>query len=138
MDANAEEKFVRDLDDELSLTVFSAGCSNWYINKAGRNSAAWPGLAATFWKATLFPRWKDFVTQGGSIWWPFRKAFRNLRRRSSFIVLAVLAVAAGKFLASSGALPAPALALVNRIRLPVFSMEKMKALLGYVPSIVQS
>ncbi|KAM0276076.1 hypothetical protein ACHAQH_007095 [Verticillium albo-atrum] len=51
-----EEAFMRDLDGVLAETVFAAGCSNWYINSAGRNSAAWPDLAATFYKATFFPK----------------------------------------------------------------------------------
>lgn len=103
--ADAEENFVQNLDEELSTTVFSAGCSNWYINKAGRNSAAWPGLASTFWKATLFPRWKDFVMEGGSVWWPFRRVARNLWRRSGLITLAVLGVVIGPLFASRGSVP---------------------------------
>lgn len=128
VDAEAEESCVRGLDDELSVTVFSAGCSNWYINKAGRNSAAWPGLASTFWKATMFPRWKDFVMEGGSVWWPFRKAVRVLSRRSSLVVLAVLAAAAGRLLASPGSVPDSVLAILRRVNLPKGSMEKMKML----------
>lgn len=103
--ADAEENFVQDLDHELSTTVFSAGCSNWYINQAGRNSAAWPGLASTFWRATLFPRWKDFVMKGGSFWWPFRKIARNVSRRSTLVTLAVIGVVMGKLLSSRGSVP---------------------------------
>ncbi|KAH7361730.1 hypothetical protein B0T11DRAFT_279427 [Plectosphaerella cucumerina] len=95
VDPEAEEKFIQDLDKVLEETVFSAGCSNWYINKAGRNSAAWPGLAVTFWKATMFPRWKDFNMKGGSIWWPFRKAGRQISGSSSAIVVALLVAIAG-------------------------------------------
>jgi len=75
----AEEKFIDDLDGILEHTVFSAGCSNWYINSAGRNSASWPGLASTFWKAAMFPKWKDFETNGGSRSWAVRRAIRSLR-----------------------------------------------------------
>ncbi|KAF7557823.1 hypothetical protein G7Z17_g488 [Cylindrodendrum hubeiense] len=74
----AEEQFVHNLDKVLAETVFAAGCSNWYINSAGRNSAAWPGLAVTFWKATAFPRWKDFTMTGGSHMWLLHKLRRNL------------------------------------------------------------
>lgn len=80
--AEAEERFVHNLDKVLAETVFAAGCSNWYINSAGRNSAAWPGLAATFWKATAFPKWKDFVMDGGSNWWLFHKARRHVANAS--------------------------------------------------------
>jgi hypothetical protein len=62
----AEEGFVESIDVELNGTVFSAGCSNWYMNKKGRNSASWPGYAATYWYRTFFPRWNDFVLENGS------------------------------------------------------------------------
>lgn len=78
----AEERFVRDLDRTLDETVFAAGCNNWYINSAGRNSAAWPGLAVTFWKATVFPKWNDLAMNGGSRLWVFRKVRRNLTNTS--------------------------------------------------------
>lgn len=130
VDAQAEEKFVRHLDEELSGTVFSAGCSNWYINKAGRNSAAWPGLAASFWKATMFPRWKDFVMEGGSVWWPLRKVMRNLSRRPSLIVLAALAAVAGKDLISSGSVSKSAYAFFSHLEFPAISVESVKMLLG--------
>jgi hypothetical protein len=64
--AGAEEKFVQHIDQELNGTVFSAGCSNWYVNQQGRNSASWPGYAATYWYKTIFPRWNDFVLQGAT------------------------------------------------------------------------
>ena len=57
----AEDDFVADIDKELSGTVFSSGCSNWYINSKGRNSASWPGLASNFWRKTVFPQWNDFI-----------------------------------------------------------------------------
>ncbi|KAH7127307.1 hypothetical protein EDB81DRAFT_846220 [Dactylonectria macrodidyma] len=85
----SEEKFIDDLDDVLAQTVFAAGCSNWYINKAGRNSAAWPGLAVTFWRATLFPTWNDFVFSGGSNWWLLRKLWRNVTTISPLVLLAL-------------------------------------------------
>jgi hypothetical protein len=72
----AEEEFVLGIDKELRGTVFSAGCSNWYINDEGRNSASWPGFASTFWYRTLFPRWNDFELEGGSSFWMLTKARR--------------------------------------------------------------
>lgn len=88
----AEEKFTRDLDHVLEETVFSAGCSNWYINSAGRNSAAWPGLASTFWRATYFPKWGDFTLEGGSISWPLRKLWRQLAASSPIMLVVCLGV----------------------------------------------
>lgn len=88
---DAEEGFIENLDRVLGETVFSAGCSNWYINKAGRNSAAWPGEAATFWKATYFPTWSHFIWTGGSSFWMLRKAWRNLKTTSPLSWLALIA-----------------------------------------------
>lgn len=91
----AEKKSVEELDEVLSTTVFAAGCSNWYINKAGRNSAAWPGLASTYWKATCFPRWKDFLMEGGSGAWWANSAWRGVRRNlSTLSSIAIVAAAA--------------------------------------------
>ncbi|KAI8657178.1 hypothetical protein NCS57_01095500 [Fusarium keratoplasticum] len=88
---DAEESFIQDLDKKLGETVFSAGCSNWYINKAGRNSAAWPGLAVTFWQATFFPKWNHFLMTGGSPFWIIRRTWRNLKSISSRTWLALIA-----------------------------------------------
>ena len=76
--AEAEEDFVADIDEELRGTVFSAGCSNWYINSEGRNSASWPGLAATFWRRTFFPKWSDFVMGGGHKSWRLKRTYRSM------------------------------------------------------------
>lgn len=117
VDPEAEESFVRNLDTVLAETVFAAGCSNWYINSAGRNSAAWPGLAATFWKATFFPKWNDFVTTGGSVLWPVRKLGRNLWGSSTLIGAAVAIAVAGKALTGPVSLPRSALTLVNQLKM---------------------
>ncbi|KAM0431988.1 hypothetical protein ACHAQK_009904 [Fusarium lateritium] len=95
----AEEKFIEDLDAELAQTVFSAGCSNWYINKAGRNSAAWPGLAVTFWHATRFPKWADFSLSGGTNLWLANRTKRILRTNSFYLLVlfSVVGLMAGGF-----------------------------------------
>lgn len=90
---DAEEQFVRDLDGVLDETVFSAGCSNWYINKAGRNAAAWPGLASSFWQATFWPKWNDFEFSDGSYLWPLRWALGYVSARSATVTLTVAAIA---------------------------------------------
>lgn len=88
---DAEEDFIQELDRQLGQTVFSAGCSNWYINKAGRNSAAWPGLAVTFWQATFFPKWDHFLMSGGSPFWLVRKTWRNVKTTSPLVWLVLAA-----------------------------------------------
>ncbi|KAF2097820.1 FAD/NAD(P)-binding domain-containing protein [Rhizodiscina lignyota] len=76
--AAAEEQFAVEMDEQLKLSgaVFSAGCSNWYINSAGRNSASWPGKAAHFWYATWVPQWKSYTLSGGDYTWFLRRLYR--------------------------------------------------------------
>ncbi|OAL03644.1 FAD/NAD(P)-binding domain-containing protein [Phaeosphaeriaceae sp. SRC1lsM3a] len=74
----AEDGFVEGIDEELSGTVFSSGCSNWYINNKGRNTASWPGFASTFWRRSFFPKWSDFILQGGKSTWIFSSAYRSI------------------------------------------------------------
>lgn len=89
----AETNFVTDLDKTLAKTVFNSGCTNWYMNAASRNSASWPGMASSFWRATFFPRWRDFALQGGHAAWIFRRIFRNIRNTSIWTWLAMLLLA---------------------------------------------
>jgi hypothetical protein len=74
----AEDDFVSGVQSLLTGSVFSANCSNWYINSAGRNSASWPGYASSFWWETLFPRFKDFKFEGGSKLWLPRRVITRL------------------------------------------------------------
>ncbi|KAH6682832.1 hypothetical protein B0J14DRAFT_132823 [Halenospora varia] len=67
----AENSFTSGIHTLLNGSVFSAGCSNWYINSEGKNSASWPGYASSFWRATWSPRFEDFKLEGGSkLWFP--------------------------------------------------------------------
>lgn len=76
----AEDDFTSGVQTLLNGTVFSAGCSNWYINSQGKNSASWPGYAFSFWRATWFPRFQDFKLEGGSRLWYLRSAIRGFFR----------------------------------------------------------
>lgn len=98
----AEAQFVTELDKTLATTVFNSGCNNWYINSAGRNSASWPGMASSFWRATFFPRWGDFALEGGNAAWITRRALRNIKMASTWIWLAVIFVVVSAFDAYSG------------------------------------
>lgn len=90
--APAENQWANDVQHQLQGTVFSAGCSNWYINKMGRNSASWPGYASTYWKETLIPRPSDFIkTYSSRLWWVNTiKRWFLTSRKTTFGVLAAL------------------------------------------------
>lgn len=45
----AQEKFVRDVDDRMATTVWNTGgCKSWYLDANGRNSALWPGFTFSY------------------------------------------------------------------------------------------
>ena len=67
---SAEEKHTNSIQMKLKDSVFSGGCSNWYIGKHGRNSASWPAKASSLWYETYFPDWSAFTWTGGSSLWP--------------------------------------------------------------------
>ncbi|KAI3394967.1 hypothetical protein diail_2025 [Diaporthe ilicicola] len=98
----AETHFVEELDKTLAQTVFNSGCNNWYINSSGRNSASWPGMASSFWRATFFPRWADFTLEGGDPAWLLRRTLRNMKNMSLMTWLLVIIVASAVFDMSSG------------------------------------
>lgn len=77
--ATAEDQWVNGVHSQLRGSVFAAGCSNWYINANGRNSASWPGYASTFWKETLIRRPKDFLIAKKSSLWFLNMASRWIR-----------------------------------------------------------
>ncbi|MCP3100563.1 NAD(P)/FAD-dependent oxidoreductase [Myxococcus sp. K15C18031901] len=45
----AQDAYVRDLDERMRGTVWSqGGCVSWYMDATGRNSTLWPGLTFAF------------------------------------------------------------------------------------------
>lgn len=89
-----ENQWVNAVHSELSGSVFEAGCSNWYINTFGRNSASWPGYASTYWREALKPQIGVFKTRAGSKVWLLHTLSRWIRTTSSTTYLAALTVAA--------------------------------------------
>lgn len=75
----AEYQWVNAVQTELKGSVFEAGCSNWYINKHGRNSASWPGYASTYWKETLRPHVGVFKKLPQSRLWFVNTLWRWIR-----------------------------------------------------------
>lgn len=95
----AEDEFASGVQGLLAGTVFSAQCSNWYINSAGKNSASWPGYASSFWRETMFPRFQDFKHEGGSKLWLLRGFVRRflmaLQSKYSLVLLLTLGLVGG-------------------------------------------
>ena len=75
---DAEDDHTNAVQQELKGSVFAAGCSNWYINSVGHNSASWPGYASDFWRKTFFPRFADYDLRGGDKNWFLKAASRDI------------------------------------------------------------
>jgi hypothetical protein len=41
----------------LAQSVWNAGCNNWYLNEAGKNTNNWPGLTLEYWWKTRRVNW---------------------------------------------------------------------------------
>ncbi len=62
-DPNVEASYNRDIQTANSQTVFSAGCSSWYVNEFGRVVNNWPSPATAYWKAMRTPNPAEFVVR---------------------------------------------------------------------------
>ncbi|KAI4257145.1 MAG: hypothetical protein LQ352_001785 [Teloschistes flavicans] len=58
----AEMAWTKIVQDRLKLTVFNAGCQNWYQND-GWNSTAYPYSQIDFTFRCMFPKWSDWEVQ---------------------------------------------------------------------------
>ncbi|KAJ5683439.1 hypothetical protein N7462_006604 [Penicillium macrosclerotiorum] len=88
--STVENQWVNSLQVKLKGTVFEAGCSNWYINQHGRNSASWPGYASSYWRETLKSQLGVFKKTPGSSLWYLNTLRRWIRTTSIYVYGAAL------------------------------------------------
>lgn len=48
----SQARYNRWLRERLAATVWSSGCTSWYLDASGRNTTLWPGLASEFARRT--------------------------------------------------------------------------------------
>ena len=75
----------------LKDMVWEAGCTNWYLNEWGRNTASYHGKAAQFWFETMFPKASDFLFKGASnsLFWRIRSLAYHILQWKKVIGLLV-------------------------------------------------
>jgi hypothetical protein len=61
----AETRYANDVQARLKSMVWSGGCSNWNLDRAGRNTTNSPDNTFRFWMDLYYPVWKDFNLSGG-------------------------------------------------------------------------
>jgi len=48
----AQARYNATIQQKLAGTVWASGCQSWYLDSRGKNTTIWPGLTATYRKAT--------------------------------------------------------------------------------------
>ena len=61
VDPQAQADFNRQLQDDLSKSVWASGCASWYVTADGKVQNNWSGFMLGYWKRTLRPDFDDFV-----------------------------------------------------------------------------
>jgi cation diffusion facilitator CzcD-associated flavoprotein CzcO len=55
VDPDAVSEFNREIQQRLGRTVWSTGCSSWYLDASGHNTTMWPGFTWQFrWRTRRF------------------------------------------------------------------------------------
>lgn len=57
----AQDAFEAEMDRKMQGTVWSSGCTSWYLDSQGRNTAIWPDYTFRYRSRTRKIRPKDFV-----------------------------------------------------------------------------
>lgn len=60
----AEAAFLDEIEARSAGTVWTTGCSSWYLDEHGRNTAIWPGFTVEYRKRTRRIDPADFVLYG--------------------------------------------------------------------------
>ena len=73
----AAQAFTEEMRRRLAGTVWSSGCTSFYLDDKGRNVALWPGFAATYRRRTRRFEPDDYAFQGPSPRRPVAEASRS-------------------------------------------------------------
>ena len=56
-----QDAYNRDVQRRFGGTVWSTGCTSWYLTEDGRNPSNWPGYTFAYRRATRRPNPRDFI-----------------------------------------------------------------------------
>jgi cation diffusion facilitator CzcD-associated flavoprotein CzcO len=60
---NIQARFNARLQRRLQNSIWSKGCTSWYLTAAGKNTTNWPGYSFMFRLQAGAPNWDDYVVQ---------------------------------------------------------------------------
>jgi hypothetical protein len=93
---DAEDRDANDIQEKLKSMVWSSGCTNWNLDKSGRNTTNYHDNTYKFWYQLWWPVWKDFNISGGSGYLPWRPEWK--------VALSAVALGVGAGAVVSGSL----------------------------------
>jgi cation diffusion facilitator CzcD-associated flavoprotein CzcO len=50
--SNIQQTFATEMQRRMASTVWTSGCTSWYLNANKRNTTLWPGFTFEFWRRT--------------------------------------------------------------------------------------
>jgi cation diffusion facilitator CzcD-associated flavoprotein CzcO len=56
-----QEQFNAGIQRRLQNSIWSKGCTSWYLTATGKNTANWPGYSFAFRLRTRSPKWNDYA-----------------------------------------------------------------------------
>ncbi len=60
---NIQQQFNARIQRRLQSSIWSKGCTSWYLTAAGKNTTNWPGYSFMFRLRTRAPNWDDYAVQ---------------------------------------------------------------------------
>jgi cation diffusion facilitator CzcD-associated flavoprotein CzcO len=58
-----QDRFNADIQQRLRKTIWSRGCTSWYLTAEGKNTANWPGYTFEYRLKTRTPYWDDYAVR---------------------------------------------------------------------------
>jgi len=60
---NIQQRFSARIQRRLRNSIWSKGCTSWYLTAAGKNTTNWPGYSFMFRLKARAPNWDDYAVQ---------------------------------------------------------------------------
>jgi cation diffusion facilitator CzcD-associated flavoprotein CzcO len=60
---DVQERFNVRIQRRLKMSIWSKGCTNWYLTASGKNTTNWPGYSFVYMLRTRTPKWGDYAVE---------------------------------------------------------------------------
>ena len=102
---SAEDKDASQIQSKLKVMVWSGGCSNWNLDRNGRNTTNYHGNTWKFWYELYWPSWRDFDTWADTEKRPMHPIYKAMGSAAVFsLALGLISLGKDELLASGAPL----------------------------------